>query len=114
MRVRLEQLVIDCRRPGVLVRFWAGLLGGTPVDRAHGWAHVEPPGFVRLAFQPVPEDRAAKNRLHLDLEVDDIEQAAVAAERLGARRVGDVVADGQGSFLVVQDPEGDEFCFVHD
>ena len=114
MRGRLDQIVIDSRQPGSLVRSWAQLLGGVPVDRAHGWSHVEPPGFVRLAFQPVPEIKDSKNRLHVDIEVEDIEKATLEAERLGARRVGDTVADEQGSFQVVQDPEGNEFCFVHD
>ena len=41
-------------------------------------------------------------------------QAVLEAERLGARRVAGVVVDEQGSFQVVQDPEGNEFCFVHD
>jgi hypothetical protein len=114
MRARLDQIVVDCREPRALVRFWAGLLGGDPVDRALDWSHVEPPGFPRLAFQPVPEGKAVKNRLHLDIEVDDISVAAALAERLGAVRIGRLVTDEQGSFYVTRDPEGNEFCFVHD
>lgn len=111
----MDQVVIDCRDPHALVRFWAQLLGGEPVDRARGWSHVEPPGFVRLAFQPVPEAvKADKNRLHLDVEVDDIEQACIEAERLGGRRVGPTVRAELGSYQVLQDLEGNEFCFVHD
>src|SRR5262245_3277562 len=44
MYVRLNQIVVDCRDPRSLVRFWAALLGGEPVDRARGWSHVELPG----------------------------------------------------------------------
>ncbi|MFI6742892.1 VOC family protein [Nonomuraea sp. NPDC050451] len=73
------------------MRFWATLLGGDPVDRARGWSHVEPPGGVRLAFQPVAEDKAVKNRLHLDIEVDAIESATTQALRLGATRIGETV-----------------------
>ena len=62
--MRLHQVVIDARNPGSLVRFWAALLGGEPVDREMGWAHVEPPDFVRLSFQPVPEDKVVKNVRH--------------------------------------------------
>lgn len=114
MRARLDQIVIDCREPRSLVRFWTALLGGEPVDRAHNWSHADPPGFPRLAFQPVPESKTAKNRLHLDIEVDDIPTATTEAIRLGAVRVGGVVADEQGSFQVMHDPEANEFCFVHD
>ena len=114
MRVRLGQIVVDCRDPKSLVRFWADLLGGDPVDRARGWSHVEPPGAVRLAFQPVAEDKTMKNRLHLDIEVDAIVPAITRALRLGATRVGGTVTDDQGSFQVMADPEGNEFCFVGD
>ncbi|MGX7827087.1 VOC family protein [Actinokineospora sp. 24-640] len=93
MRARLDQVVLDCREPAVLARFWAGLLGGAVVDRGSGWSHTDPPGFPRLAFQPVPEPRPAKNRLHLDIEVDDIPAATATAATLGATAVGDVVTD---------------------
>jgi hypothetical protein len=114
MRARFDQLVFDCREPARLVRFWAALLGGEPVDRGHGWSHVEVPGFPRLAFQPVPEPTKGKNRLHLDIEVGPpgIVHAADRAVGLGAIRVGAVVVDEQGSFQVMTDPEGNEFCFV--
>ena len=112
MRARLDQIVIDALDPRSLVRFWARLLGGEVVDRAHGWSHVVVPGVARLAFQPVPEPRTAKNRSHLDLDVDDIARATSTAEALGADRLGALVTDEQGSFQVMADPEGNEFCFV--
>ncbi|MGI5290890.1 VOC family protein [Nonomuraea polychroma] len=112
MRARLNQIVVDCRDPHRLVRFWAALLGGDPVDRARGWSHVEPPGSARLAFQPVTDGKAGKNRLHLDIAVDAIEPAIAQALRLGATRIGETVTDDQGSFQVMSDPEGNEFCFV--
>jgi hypothetical protein len=112
MRAHLDQVVVDSRNPRALVRFWAGLLGGDVVDRGFEWSHVEPPGFVRLAFQPVSEDKAVKNRLHLDLEVEDVDAAVAEAVRLGALPVGEVVVDDRGGFQVMADPEGNEFCFV--
>jgi predicted enzyme related to lactoylglutathione lyase len=111
--MRLEQIVVDSNDPARLVRFWAELLGGEPVNREHGWAHVEPPDGVRMSFQPVPERKDVKNRLHLDFEVEDIEAAIVKAVNLGAEREGVVVTDEKGSFQVMRDPEGNEFCFVH-
>ncbi|MET9432409.1 MULTISPECIES: VOC family protein [unclassified Streptomyces] len=112
MRARVSEIVFDCADPAALVRFWAALLGGEPVDRGPDWSYVEPPGFVRIAFQRVPEGKAAKNRLHLDLEGGDVDAAAAEAVRLGAVRVGGVVADDYGDFQVLRDPEGNEFCFV--
>jgi predicted enzyme related to lactoylglutathione lyase len=112
VRARLDQVVVDCLEPARLVRFWAALLGGDAVERAGGWAHVEPPGSPKLSFQPVPEPKAVKNRLHLDIAVDDVPAAAETAVGLGARRVGEVVVDAQGAFQVMRDPEGNEFCFT--
>lgn len=56
MQARLDQIVIDCRNPASLVRFWAALLGAEPVDRALGWAHMQAEGFPKISFQPVPEE----------------------------------------------------------
>ncbi|MEU2393558.1 VOC family protein [Streptomyces sp. NPDC007369] len=112
MRIRLHQIVVDCREPGKLVRFWARLLETEPVDRARGWSHVDLPGVARLAFQPVAEGKAVKNRLHLDLAVDDLAAAAARAVELGATAVGGPVSDDQGSFQTMRDPEGNEFCLV--
>jgi len=108
----LAQIVVDARDPAAQVRFWAALLGGEPVDRARGWSHVEAPGFPRLAFQPVPEPKVTKNRLHLDVAVDTLSEAATGAVELGATRVGELVTDDQGSLQVMVDPEGNEFCLV--
>jgi predicted enzyme related to lactoylglutathione lyase len=93
-------------------RFWAAVLGGEFVDRGSGWSHVDAPGFPRLAFQPVPESKSVKNRIHLDIEVPDIAASVTHATGLGARTKGPVNVDEQGAFQVVEDLEGNEFCFV--
>ncbi|WP_455351760.1 VOC family protein [Streptomyces sp. SYSU K217416] len=112
MRARVDEIVFDCADPAALVRFWAALLGGEPVDRSEEWSYIDPPGFTRVAFQRVPEGKAAKNRLHLDLDAGDVDAAADEAVRLGAVRVGGMVTDDHGHFQVLHDPEGNEFCFV--
>lgn len=112
MRAVVSEIVFDCADPAALVRFWAALLGGEPVDRSPDWSYVDPPGFVRVAFQRVPEGKSVKNRLHLDLEGGDVEAAAAWAAGLGAVRVGAMVTDDHGDFQVLRDPEGNEFCFV--
>ncbi|GAA3120292.1 VOC family protein [Streptosporangium carneum] len=112
MIARQSQIVVDCASPMRLAVFWSRLLGGTPVHRDPGWSHVDPPGGLRLAFQRVPEPKAGKNRLHLDLAVDDVSAAAEGASALGGERAGDLVRDAVGAFQVMRDPEGNEFCFV--
>jgi Glyoxalase-like domain len=109
---RIQEIVIDCSDPRRLARFWSEILDA-PIDVSHeSWASVtaEP---VRLAFQRVPEGKQSpKNRLHLDVEDDDLLGAADAAISAGATRQGDVVRDDYGSFVVMTDIEGNEFCFV--
>ncbi|MCK8678568.1 VOC family protein [Streptomyces lichenis] len=112
MRAKVEEIVFDCADPAALVRFWAALLGGDPVDRSPDWSYVDPPDFIRIAFQAVPEGKAAKNRLHLDLNAGDVTAASDAAVALGATRSGGIVTDEWGHFQVLTDPEGNEFCFV--
>ncbi|QKW09981.1 VOC family protein [Streptomyces sp. NA04227] len=112
MRVRLDEIVFDCEEPRSLAQFWASLLGGTAVHRSSHWSYLDAPELVRLAFQKVPESKTIKNRLHLDFEVDDIPAATEEALHLGAEKVGGVVTDENGSFQVVRDIEGNEFCFV--
>ena len=109
---RIDEVVVDCHDPGPLAAFWAAVLGGEAARRDDAWWYVDPPGWTRLAFQRVPEAKAVKNRLHLDVEVDDIEGATAAAEALGARRTGAVHHDTAGSFQVLLDPEGNEWCVV--
>ncbi|WP_405595878.1 VOC family protein [Streptomyces sp. NBC_01410] len=112
MRARIEEIVFDCHDPARLVRFWAALLGGDPVDRSEDWSYIDPPGFARVAFQRVPEGKSAKNRLHLDLDAGDVDAAADEAVALGAVRLGPAMTDEYGRFQVLRDPEGNEFCFV--
>jgi catechol 2,3-dioxygenase-like lactoylglutathione lyase family enzyme len=109
---RLDEVVFDCTDPGALSTFWADVLGGEPVRRDDDWHYVDPPGTHRIAFQRVPEAKTVKNRLHLDVEVEDIPAATAAAEAVGAKRVGDVHSDTAGSFQVLLDPEGNEWCVV--
>lgn len=110
----LSEIVIDCRQPATLAAFWHEVIGGEVVERDEEWCALVPERGLILAFQRVPEAKTGKNRLHLDVQVDDLHAAAVAAERLGATRVGDIRADPLGTFHVMLDPEGNEFCFVVD
>lgn len=109
---RIDEVVFDCAEPALLAQFWAGVLGGDPTVRDDSWHYVDVPGFTRLAFQRVPESKSGKNRLHLDVDVPDISAAVTQALALGASVVGERHSDAAGSFQVLLDPEGNEWCLV--
>ncbi|MDT0164002.1 VOC family protein [Actinotalea sp. AC32] len=108
----IDEVVIDCAEPAVLAAFWARVLGGEPVERDPAWWYIRPPGWTQLSFQKVPERKTVKNRLHLDVLVEDIDDAATRAEAWGARRAGGIHRGDAGSFQVLLDPEGNEWCVV--
>ncbi len=115
MGIRVQEVVIDCADPAGLARFWAEILQTRWGSVDAGWAVVDADP-VPLGFQKVPEPKQSpKNRLHLDIEVADADAAVARAESLGARRTGngELNQDGDG-YVVLQDPEGNEFCFVVD
>jgi len=109
---------VDCRDPISLASFWSAVLG-LPMDDALG----DPPHYAGLAgtapehpqisFQRVPEGKTGKNRIHLDISVDDVELATRRIETLGGRRLGDRDYHEYGfSWRVMADPEDKEFCLV--
>ena len=109
----LSTVAIDCADPELLARFWGELLGVGVAYRDDTWVALErTPQGGRLAFQPVPEAKAVKNRVHLDLLVEDLTAAIADAVALGATTVGTVVGEVNGSYQVLRDPEGNEFCLV--
>lgn len=112
--VTLGVVAIDCNDLDQLIDFWTELLGVAVTTRSADWVNLEPTfaGGPSLAFQLVPEPKAGKNRLHLDVWVDDLPAETARAEALGARRLGGVVEEPDGRFQVLADPAGNEFCLV--
>jgi predicted enzyme related to lactoylglutathione lyase len=116
---RLEWIQIDCLDPRRLALFWGTVLGleidSTLGEPAHyvGLAKVGP-DHPHVYFQRVSEPKTLKNRLHLDIRIDDIEQATARIETLGGRRlpVQDFREHGF-RWRVMADPEGNEFCLVY-
>ena len=105
---------MDCRDPAVVGRFWATLLGAelrVPLD---GWLRLGPltAGGPALTFQPVPEPKVGKARLHLDVATDDLERAVETVHRLGGGGPHDRHDYDEGTVLLMADPEGNEFCLV--
>ncbi|MGN9815963.1 VOC family protein [Streptomyces sp. SD11] len=137
--VKKFQVTFDCAEPERLARFWCEVLGyvvppppegfatwddykgsQSPEQRDAWFACVDPSGVgPRLYFQRVPEGKAAKNRLHLDVRVGtglvgEERLAALEAERarlvpLGAVHVR-TLYDGTDACIPMRDIEGNEFC----
>jgi predicted enzyme related to lactoylglutathione lyase len=113
---RLGEIVIDVSTSDVdhLVRFWCALLGVDVDERDGEWIDLTPqqPGSPHLSFQVVPEPKAVKNRVHLDVYVDALGPATEAAEALGATLIGEAVQEEDSRFQVLADPGGNELCLV--
>ena len=113
--IMVDAVTIDCADPGALAEFWA-TVRGTEIE----WSAGDGPHYMdlkavhggpRLRFQRVPEKKSAKNRLHLDLLAADLEAAVARVEALGGRRAG--TFDEYGfEWIVLADPEGNEFCIA--
>ncbi|MEU9193128.1 VOC family protein [Streptomyces hundungensis] len=121
MTSRFTELVVDCHDPERLAAFWRQVLGFTVLDRSQGKVEIgswEPTAeAVRagqmpptLVFIQVPEGKTAKNRLHLDVSPVDASTDDEVARLLdlGAARV-DVGQGADRSWVVMADPEGNEF-----
>ena len=63
-----------------------------------------------LLFVPVPEPKTIKNRLHLDFRPDDLDAEVERLLALGATRAD--VGHGDQPWVVLADPEGNEFCVL--
>ena len=110
---KLSEVVIDCRDLDRLALFWPQVLGGTPERESEEWLRLRmPDGSTAVSFQRVPEPKSVKNRVHLDVAVDDLEGAAARCVELGATQLTGRRGDELGDFIVLADPEGNEFCVV--
>jgi predicted enzyme related to lactoylglutathione lyase len=112
MSSRWWTVVIDAHDPAALARFWTGVLDWSILYEADDEVVITKDGttFPGLVFVRVPEAKQAKNRLHLDLAPDD---QAAEVERLvgmGATKVD--IGQGDVGWVVLADPEGNEFCVL--
>jgi hypothetical protein len=107
-----EQTNVDARDPVVLGRWWQQALGWVVVDETPDVFEIRPttdklPG---LLFVRVPESKTIKNRLHLDFRPEDRDLEVDRLLELGAVRVD--VGQGERPWIVLADPEGNEFCVL--
>lgn len=106
-------VMLDCNDLEKEVAFWKEALGLDETMRFPGYVFLCRMGEKgpRLAFQQVPEAKAVKNRMHLDLAVEDPEAFIARVVELGGTRLQDHEMGGI-RWTVMGDPEGNEFCVV--
>jgi hypothetical protein len=112
MSLEWEQTTVDARDPVLLGRWWQQALRWVVVNESQDEFEIRPapdrlPGLLFIA---VPEAKTIKNRLHLDFRPDDRDAEVDRLLALGARHAN--VGQGQQSWVVLADPEGNEFCVL--
>jgi predicted enzyme related to lactoylglutathione lyase len=110
--VRVE-VTLDCADPDRLAQFWGPLLGCVPTPVIPGeYVALEYKAFT-LTLQRVPEPKTVKNRMHMDLLVEDLDAMLARVESLGGTRL---TPDGLYQYgehwYVMADPDGNEFCLA--
>ena len=109
----LYQVAVDAHDPGRLARFWAVVLGYDVLveDAKKVVIGADEHAYPGIVFLRVPDEKAGKNRVHLDLAPDDHDPEVARILELGARRV-DVGQGPDAMWTVLADPEGNEFCVL--
>lgn len=112
MALEWEQVIVHSLDPAALGRWWAEALGWVVVFESDDEFEIRPapdrmPGVDFVRIDEVPK---AKSRLHLDFRPDDQDAEVARLEALGARRVD--IGQGEQSWVVLADPEGNEFCIL--
>jgi catechol 2,3-dioxygenase-like lactoylglutathione lyase family enzyme len=106
-------MTMDCADLDGQAAFWVEALGFHEVGRVPDMVRLEGPegaiGLRLLFLQQVPEPKTAKNRMHLDWDVEDMAAEADRLVALGATR-GEAHRRGRVAWICMQDPEGNEFC----
>jgi hypothetical protein len=112
---KFTELIIDCEDPERIAGFWAAVLDYRVTESKQGaWVALRGPqgSGPELVFIKVPEPKTVKNRLHIDVNASDRDQQEEVERliELGARRID--IGQGEQSWVVLADPEGNEFCVL--
>jgi hypothetical protein len=112
MSLEWEQIVVDAAQPAALGRWWASALGWVVTFEAEDEFEIRssPERLPGLLFVPEGDRRVTKNRLHPDFRPDDQAAEVDRLLALGARRAD--VGQGEQPWVVLADPEGNEFCVL--
>jgi predicted enzyme related to lactoylglutathione lyase len=107
----IRNVTFDCADPDRLADFWAGVLGYTERNTKEEEVLLASSdwGFPRLSFQRVPEPKSAKNRVHIDITAERLDEEVERLRSLGATVVK-IVEREDFAWVVMHDPENNEFC----
>ncbi|MCI0632458.1 MAG: VOC family protein [Actinobacteria bacterium] len=114
MASTVDTLTFDCSDARRVVEFWCAALGYVMDDIDEDGAYAVDPAGVgwSLFFQVVPEGKAVKNRLHLDLRPETSMAEEVERVRALGATAFRFVEEGGSFWTVMLDPEGNEFCVL--
>lgn len=112
MTLAWEQVVVDAQSPTTLGHWWAEALSWDILAEDDEGVELRNPNGAgpTLLFLGVPEIKTVKNRLHLDFVPDDQDAEVARLIDLGARRAD--IGQGEQTWVVMADPEGNEFCVL--
>jgi hypothetical protein len=117
MSNRFTDLVIDTADSWALAEWWSTVLE-VPIEEKKAekgmrWAALKPPDSIRvMLFLDVPEPKGSKNRLHIDLRPHGCDQATELERLLGLGATKIDIGQGDQTWVVLADPEGNEFCLL--
>lgn len=115
MPSRIATIALDAQQPRRLADFWCAVLGWQVLEQDDSGVSIGAAdgSWPTMDLLAVPEGKAVKNRLHLDLRADGTSTAEELDRLLavGARRA-DVGQPPEASWVVLSDPEGNEFCLL--
>jgi len=110
MGLMFSEICIDADDVEALARWWSEALGWPLETDEDGDVLLRTTAGPDWLFLAVPEGKAVKNRIHFDFTPDDQDAEVRRLLDLGARRVD--VGQGDQSWVVLADPEGNEFCVL--
>lgn len=122
MTLKLDTITVDAHDPAGLGRFWADVLDYeveydsrqdpeySDADEHEVILAPKNGATTKISLVNVPDEKRVKNRLHFDLRPDDQDAEVARVEKLGAKRVD--IGQGDQTWIVLADPEGNEFCIL--
>ncbi|MFJ5226688.1 VOC family protein [Streptomyces sp. NPDC088400] len=107
--MQVNALIVDAIDPERLAAFWSELLGRPVVGRTGPYVWLRRENGLGLGFQQTNEPKSGKNRVHFDITSPNPAAEQQRVETLGGLRLEQY---DDGGFLVMADPEGNEFCII--
>ena len=106
---KLRFIIMDCADARTVAQFWASALDGYEVDAQQWGVMLKTDSGPQIYFEVVPEGKAVKNRLHLNIAADDRLAEVARLVGLGASEVEEINVGGY-AWTNMKDVEGNEFC----